>query len=159
MPSDLELRIVLTGPPTGYAFCLQRGKGAKAERLDYVEAAADDMAFELAVALRQGKQPDMPDFGGPFVQGPPGGRFFYLSVGRCSSIAEPHWIGRVKVPLGSITWPLARQATSSRRRLEARYAASRPDGRPALASIKLLDDGWTVAERRQSDCSQVPSRD
>ena len=30
-------------------------------------------------------------------------------------------------------------------RLEARYTASRPDGRPVLASVKLLDDGWTLA--------------
>ena len=145
MPSDLVLKIVLARPPNGHAFCLQRGKGAKAERLDYVEADDDDIAFELTVTLRQGKQPDMPDFGGPFVQGPPGGRFFYLCVGRCSTIAEPHWTGRVKVPLHSITWPLARQATSGDGRLEARYAASRPDGRPVLASVRLLDDGWTVA--------------
>ena len=145
MPSDLDLKIVVAGSPTDYAFCLQRGKGAKAERLDYVEAADDDIAFELTVTLRQGKQPDMPDFGGPFVQGPPGARFFYLCVGRCSMIAEPHWIGRVKVPLSSITWPAARQAVGAGGRLEARYAASRPDGRPVLASVKLLDDGWTVA--------------
>lgn len=145
MSSDLGLKIVLARAPTAYAFCLQRGKGAKAERLDYVEADDDDIAFELTVTLRQGKQPDMPDFGGPFVQGPPGGRFFYLCVGRCSMITEPHWTGRVKVPLNSITWPLARQATSGGGRLEARYMASRPDGRPALASVKLLGDGWTVA--------------
>lgn len=142
---DLGLTIVLADPPDGHAFCLQRGRGAKAERLDYVEAADGDIAFELTVTLRQGKQPDMPDFGGPFVQGPPGGRFFYLCVGRCSMIAEPHWTGRVKVPLSSITWPLARQAASGGRRLEARYAGSRPDGRAALASVKLLDHGWTVA--------------
>ena len=145
MASDLVLKVVLSGPPTGYAFCLQRGKGAKAERLDYVEADDDDMAFEVTVKLRQGKQPDMPDFGGPFVQGPPGARFFYLCVGRCSMIAEPHWTGRVKVPLNSITWPLARQATSGGGRLEARYTASRADGGPVLASVKLLDDGWTAA--------------
>ena len=142
---DLGLTIVLADPPGGYAFCLQRGRGGKAERMDYVEAAEGDISFDLTVALRQGKQPDLPDFGGPFVQGPPGGRFFYLCVGRCSLIAEPHWVGRVKVPLGSITWPLARQATSGGGRLEARYAASRPDGGAVLASVKLLDDGWIVA--------------
>lgn len=145
MPSDLDLKIVLADPPTGYAFCLQRGKGAKGERLEYVEVDHDDIAFELTVTMRQGKQPDLTDFGGPFVQGPPGARFFYLCVGRCSTIAEPHWTGRVKVPLGSITSSLARQAADGGGRLEARYAASRPDGRPVLASVKLLGDGWTVA--------------
>lgn len=144
MSSDLVLKIVLARPPSGYAFCLQRGKGAKAERLDYVEADDDDITFELTVTVRQGKQPDMPDFGGPFVQGPPGTRFFYLCVGRCSMTAEPHWTGRVKVPLNAITWPLARQATTGGARLEARYTASRPDGRPVLASVKLLGGGWAV---------------
>ena len=143
---DLGLTIVVAGPATGHAFCLQRGKGAKAKRLDYVEAADEDIAFDLTVTLRQGKQPDLPDFGGPFVQGPPRGRFFYLCVGRCSLIAEPQWIGRVKIPLsGAITWPAARQATRAGARLEARYTASRPDGRPVLASVELLDGGWTVA--------------
>ena len=151
MPDDLKLSIVLVAPPAGHAFCLQKGKGAKSERLDYVEvpedesaAGTDSIAFELAVTLRQGKRKDMPDFGGPFVQGPPGERFVYVCVGRCSTIAEPHWSGRVKVRLGSIVWPLARQASSEGRVLEARYAASRPDGRPALASVPLLGDGWTL---------------
>ena len=142
---DLGLTIVVAGPATGHAFCLQRGKGAKAERLDYVEAADEDIAFDLTVTVRQGKLPDLPDFAGPFVQGPPGGRFFYLCVGRCSLTAEPHWVGRVKVPLNTITWPVVRAATNTGGRLEARYTASRPDGRPVLASVKLLDDGWTVA--------------
>lgn len=144
MPDDLGLRIVLTGPPRGYAFCLQRGKGARSERLDYVEAEAGDVAFELNVTVREGRCPDVPDFAGPFVQGRPGGRFVYVCVGRCSTRTEPRWEGRVKVPLASITWSQVRAALGGGV-LEARYAASRPDGRPVYASVELTGDGWAVA--------------
>ena len=145
MADELRLTIVLGEPPEGFAFCLQRGKGAKSERLDYIEATGDDISFDLAVTVRQGKVKGMPDFAGPFVQGRPGERFFYLCVGRCSELVEPQWSGRVKVPLSSITWQLIEEANADDRPLRARYAASKPGGRPALASVRLLEDGWTTA--------------
>ena len=143
MPHEMRLKVVLAGPPVGYAFCLQRGKGAKGERLDYVEAEGGDIAFELTVQARERKRDGALDFGGPFVQGPPDGRFFYVCVGRCSTIAEPHWMGRVKVSLASIGWPLVREVREGGV-LEAAYAASRADGRPVLASVPLLGDGWSA---------------
>ncbi len=145
MADELHLTIVLTEPPEGFAFCLQRGKGANAERLDYIDAAGDDISFDLTVTVRQGKVKGMPDFAGPFVQGRPGERFFYLCVGRCSELVEPQWSGRVKVPLSSITWRHIEEAGRDDRHLRARYAASKPGGRPALASVQLLEDGWTTA--------------
>ena len=145
MTEQARLKIVLIDPPPGYAFCLQRGKGSKSERLDYVEADEADIAFELAVAVRAGRRADAPDFSGPFVQGPPGGRFVYVCVGRCSTIAEPHWAGRVKVPLKSITWPAVRRAASEDRVLEARYVAVRENGQPVFATAKLLGDAWAVS--------------
>ena len=96
MPEEISLRVVLVDPPPGFAFCLQRGKGAKSERLDYLEADGGELNFDLAVAVREGKIKGTPDFAGPFVQGPPGGRFFYLCVGQCAPTVEPHWSGRVK---------------------------------------------------------------
>ena len=146
MTNELHLTIVLADPPEGFAFCLQRGKGAKAERLAYTEAAGNDIAFDLTVTVRQGKIQGMPDFAGAFVQGRPGERFFYLCVGRCSELVEPQWSGRVKVPLSSITWKHIEEASADDRPLRAAYAASKPDGRPALASVRLLEEGWTTAE-------------
>lgn len=145
MADDVHLTIVLADPPEGFAFCLQRGKGAKAERLDYIDAAGNDISFDLTVTVRQGKVKGMPDFAGPFVQGRPGERFFYLCVGECSELVEPQWSGRVKVPLSSITWRHIEAAKAGGGPLRARYAASKPDGRPALASVRLLGDGWTAA--------------
>ena len=140
-------QIELADPPNGFAFCLQRGKGSNSERLDYVEVFEGDedtIAFSLEVTIRKAKSGPEPDFFGPFVQGPPGKRFFYLCVGQCVEGAAPRWSGRVKVPLVGIDWARVESVTETQARFFARYAASRPDGRPAFASVALLDDGWVV---------------
>ena len=144
MSDELRLTIELHDPPEGHAFCLQRGKGARSERLEYIEATGDDISFDLTVTVRKGKNPGAPDFAGPFVQGRPGERFFYLCVGQCSELVEPQWSGRVKVPLSSITWDLVEEAGLGVGRLRAGYVASRPNGAPVLASVSL-EGGWTPA--------------
>ena len=144
----LALQIELVNPPEGYAFCLQLGKGSRSERLDYVEVLEGDndpVAFDLEVTVREAKAHPVPDFFGPFVQGPPGARFFYVCVGQCVEGATPYWSGRVKVPLRGIDWASVEAASGSHARLFARYSASRPEGGPVLASVPLLDDGWIVA--------------
>lgn len=145
----LAIRIELVDPPEGYAFCLQRGKGSRSERLDYVEVLEGDddaIAFDLDVTVRRAKIGPEPDFFGPFVQGPPGARFFYVCVGQCVEGAAPHWSGRVKVPLAGIDWASVESAAADQACLFARYAASRPGGGPAFASVRLLDDGWVSVQ-------------
>ena len=143
----LRFRIRLIEPPTNYAFCLQRGKGSKAERLDYIEVLDDEdrnIEFDLDVTVRPAKNCTKPDFFGPFAQGPSGARFFYLCVGNIVKDGDPRWSGRVKVPLTGLDWSEIDAATQPGHFISGRYQASRPDGRPVLASIQLLDDGWTV---------------
>ena len=143
----LPLNIQLVHPPFGWAFCLQHGKGSKAERLDYIEVtenAKHPLQFELVITVRPAKHKPDPDFFGPFVQGNPGNRFFYLCVGRIVEAGDPEWSGRVKVPLTGIDWAKIDAATTSGHSLAAKYEAARPDGRPMLASVKLLEDGWQV---------------
>ena len=148
-PTTLALQVVLVDPPAGYAFCLQRGKGAKAERLDYVEGGSGDLTFELEVEariprLRPGEaSATMPDFAGPFVQGPRGGRFFYVCIGHVSTVVEPQWTARVKVHLGTINWEHVR-ASAEGAALRARYVAARTDGRPVTATVPLEGGGWQV---------------
>lgn len=145
--SILHLMIQLVDAPVGYAFCLQRGKGAKAERLDHIEVDEDEKShveFELDVVVRAAKSRPEPDFFGPFVQGNAGDRFFYVCVGNVVSEGVPHWAGRVKVPLAGIDWPLVKAATKASCFLNARYRASRADGQPVYASVRLEGEGWTV---------------
>ena len=97
------------------------------------------------MTARKAKAGPEPDFFGPFVQGPSGARFFYLCVGHFAEGDEPYWFGRVKVPLSGIGWAAVVAASKDTdTRLQARYAATRPDGRPALATVALLDEGWAV---------------
>ena len=143
----LHLKIRLVAPPTNYAFCLQRGKGAKAERLDYVEVLNGEdqcLEFELQVTVRPAKNRIEPDFFGPYVQGTFGARIFYLCVGAVVEVGDPKWSGRVKVPLVGLDWPLINEATKPSNFLYARYHASQPNGRPIFASVQLLDNGWTI---------------
>ena len=144
---NLHLKLQLIEPPIGYAFCLQKGKGAKAERLDYIEVDTEgesEIEFELEVEVRTGRSSPQPDFFGPFVQGNASARFFYVCVGNVVSNGNPHWTGRVKVPLAGIDWPTVEEAVKTDCFLIARYQASRADGQPVYASVKLLDEGWMV---------------
>ena len=141
----LRLKIQLVDPPVGYAFCLQRYKGAKAERLDHIEVVEDEktsVEFELKVIVRMAKSRPEPDFFGPFTQGASGSRFFYVCVGSVGLDGITRWEGRVKVPLTGIDWSTVDAATTPGKLLIASYQASKPDGRPVYASVKLLDDGW-----------------
>ena len=144
---NLNLKIQLANPPLNHAFCLQQGKGAKAERLDYVEflkKCQPDITFGLAVVAKRAKHGPEPDFFGPFVQGSSGQRFFYICVGTVNQQSDPIWVGRVKVPLVGINWKMIHDASNVNCCLTASYQASRFDGQPVLASIKLLDGGWVV---------------
>ena len=79
---------------------------------------------------------------GPFVHGPPSGRFLHLS---CRAAAPgPHaWIFRLKVPLTGIADQLGARAGDSDEaiRFEARVRAS------GGGTVPLLDTGWLRLSR------------
>jgi hypothetical protein len=144
----LPMRIRLIDPPLGHAFCLQRGKGSSATKLEYQVAADNDLAFELDMEAREGKISGSSNFTGPYSQGTPTARFFYLCVGRAVDGKQPDWSGRVKVPLSAIPW---RQVEAVLGKpdllLEASYEATNKKGTPALATVPLLDGGWIESPR------------
>jgi len=49
-----------------------------------------------------------PDFSGPFVHGPKGARFIYLSW-KLPEHADSAWLWRVKIPLALLDWKLIDQ--------------------------------------------------
>ena len=148
MDHSLALRIKLVEPPDGFAFCLQRGKGPKSERLDYSIAEGSDLAFELDVDVRESNEKGVANFVGPFAQGTPDARFFYICAGEYAEPDEPRWLGRVKIHLSSITWAAVEAVAGDPNRiLEASYAATGPKGGPSLASVPLLNDGWKAVRR------------
>jgi hypothetical protein len=79
-----------------------------------------------------------PDFSGPFVQGPKGGRFIYIDIGTCAGQRDSRWSRRLKIPLTAITEEMTAAV------LETRINGTSRDGGPACATPKPFN-GWTTA--------------
>ena len=139
---DLDLRIHVIGPPARHAYCLQIGKAAKAENGAIVETSGDDVTFELRVTAARAKSGAMTNITGPYAQGKPSERFFYLRVGAFNERREIQWVGRIKVPVAAIPWTLAQEAIDADRALVASFDGSRGD-RPVLASVALRQ-AWSL---------------
>jgi hypothetical protein len=80
------------------------------------------LLFEIDIAV---KHADAPLFSGPFVHGPPGGRFLYLSWKKHGQHEHP-WAWRIKMALGGISPSLLRQARKAGHCLEANVVGRRP---------------------------------
>ncbi|MCC6538633.1 MAG: hypothetical protein IT162_13845 [Bryobacterales bacterium] len=135
MERTLQLRITLVKPPAGVQFCLQRGK---AELVDAAMSTGEDLSFTLDVRAQPAGDGGVRLLG-PFTQGPPTARFFYIGVGTYAGQLVSPWSRRIKVPLSGITWALAEHGA-----LEAHIAGTGRDGGPACATVPLLDGGWRV---------------
>jgi hypothetical protein len=138
---DLPLRIVIEDPVPDAALALQRGKAGAAELVAPSSVTADAVVFDLAVRVDRAKAGPSPRLLGPYVQGPPDGRFVYVCVGAYAGDGASPWAGRIKVPLADLSWPLI-EALPADGRLEGRIAGRSPKGGPVLASVKLLPPGW-----------------
>lgn len=138
---ELTLRITLQQPPPGVPFAVQRGKE---EIVDALQSSGCDLTFEVPVAVKSGRD-GSPDFSGPFVQGPPGGRFVYICSGkRAGGLLSP-WERRAKVPLGAITWELIRLAERIPHPcLAVSFAGTMKDGGPVCTSIRLIPLDWRI---------------
>ncbi len=145
MISDLPLRIIVIKPVAGVSICLQKGK------FGLVGPASESVgqtAFDLTVNIRNVRADGPPNFVGPFVQGPLGGRFVYVNAGTLAGHRESCWTRRAKVSLAGITWNLIEESLAgSDAVLEARIEGTSRDGGPACASVPLLEGGWRVIAR------------
>lgn len=144
MESDLPVRLVLVDPPPGVDFGIQRGGGALYETLFVQQARGGDVIFDFSVTVTDNRKDSLPNFKGPFVQGPPASRFIYVDVGTCAGQRDTQWSRRMKIPLQGITWVLIRRAMSkSGHKLLARIPGRGKDGGPNCATVKLLGQ-WEV---------------
>ncbi len=142
MTTLLKLRIRVLNPLPELGYCLQKGKGTNAENGPWVETTGDDIEFDLEVNAAPARTGNTANITGPYAQGKPGERFFYLTVRSIDERGEPRGVGRVKVPVFAIPWALADKAMAASRILHAAFEGRRGD-RPALASV-LLDPDWRL---------------
>lgn len=147
MVVELRLRIVLESPPAGVDFGLQQGKGADYRTVQTQRSKGEDLAFEATVTARDDPGDGTPDFLGPLAQGPRGGRFLYIDVGKLAGQEDSMWERRIKVPLAGISWGMVEEVSADPDlALEARLPETGRDGGPSCGTVKLAT-GWEPAPR------------
>jgi hypothetical protein len=91
MKSELPIRLVLVDPPAGVAFGIQRGAGREYETLFVQQRASGNLCFDFSLTVTDDRKDGLPNFQGPFAQGPPANRFIYIDVGTLAGQKETHW--------------------------------------------------------------------
>jgi hypothetical protein len=140
---SLTLRIVVLDPPADILWALQLGQD---EMVKPSAATKRRICFEFAVEVVEGSSKGTFRLRGPAVQGRPGERFVYLSIGTCAGQAGTDVARRAKIGLEGIT-PKLLDAVRAKRGgvLEVQFAGTDSKGGAACATVPLLGDGWYVA--------------
>ena len=147
MESDLPIRLVLVDPPSGVDYGIQHGSGANYETLFVQQAKHRDVIFDFSMKVADNRKDGLPNFKGPFAQGPLAGRFIYIDVGTYAGQKDTPWSRRMKIPLHGVTWELIREVTSKPgRKLLAKIPGTGKDGGPSCATVRLLGP-WQVIKR------------
>ena len=147
MESDLPIQLVLVDPPSGIDYGIQRGSGAEYETMFVQQRERGDVVFDFSLTVADNRKNGLPNFKGPFAQGPLASRFIYVDVGTYAGQKDTPWSRRMKVPLQGITWALIKQVASKPGQiLSARIPGTGKDGGPSCATVKLLGP-WQVIKR------------
>jgi Family of unknown function (DUF5990) len=142
MDTVVNCRIVLETPPPGVDYGLQEGRGSVSGTVQTQRSNGSDLRFEFTAGVRT--TGSSPDFRGPFIQGPAGGRFVYICIGTCAGQADTPFSRRLKIPLTGISSDMIRRASSAKEAvLETRVQGTGRDGTPACASVKDFA-GWNL---------------
>ncbi|HVW94796.1 MAG TPA: DUF5990 family protein [Mucilaginibacter sp.] len=139
---DITLHITVQQPPAGFYYGLQKGSGSQFENEQVRLSAGVDLDFSLTVGVKTDAQTGLPRFGGPFVQGPAGGKFIYIGIGAYAG-HESAWSGRLKIPLSGITAEMVAAADNG---LQTYVAGTGKNGMPACATVKPFS-GWKIRDQ------------
>ncbi len=88
------------------------------------------------------------DLAGPYIQGPPGGRFIYLSWGTVDDAGGFSLFRRAKLWLGAVPADVLDQAVD-RGLLVGRVGLTDPEGNPRCAAVRPPVIQWSAAGRGQ----------
>jgi hypothetical protein len=145
MTRELTFRILLEKPPAGTDFGLQKGRGIPYETVQKQRSVGGNLQFEFTVQPKPGSNGAAPNLLGPFVQGPPDGRFVYLDIGGAAGQFDTQWRRRLKIPLSGIPWdaikPLAEDLPVI---FETHIPGTGKDGGPTCGTVKPFA-GWKLA--------------
>ncbi len=148
MNQELPIRIILERPPTGVDFGVQKGNGHHYETIQKQRSNNNDLCFEFKISVKESKTP-LPDFSGPFVQGPKTGRFIYIDIGTYAGQINSGWGRRLKIPLiGISSETIKLLLTDSSLILETKVPGTGKDGGPNCATVKPFP-GWHLGTLKQ----------
>jgi hypothetical protein len=141
MPKEISLRIVLQNAVEGAIYALQKGKVPNSETVQVQFGAGRDLTFEFTIIVKEASGP-LPALAGPFVQGPAGKRFVYITIG--SHVGQPgaSWSGRLKVPLPEATFQNA-LAEEENAFWTCTVPGRNKEGKPVFATVKPFA-GWSI---------------
>ncbi|MBS1564569.1 MAG: hypothetical protein JST39_09275, partial [Bacteroidetes bacterium] len=140
---ELDFQIILQSPDKGTDYALQKGHGPNREPVQRQLTFDDDLLFRFRIGIQQGKD-GLPDFTGPFVQGPPGERFICICTGAYAGQKYTSTGRRLKIPLSNISWELIRKTLEQGDQiLHAAVKGKSERGAPVSETIRPAD-GWTL---------------
>jgi hypothetical protein len=141
---EITLKIILLSPPPGIDYGLQKGSGSNYEAIQKQRSGSGDLSFQFSIETKGDRVKDqVPDFRGPFVQGPINGRFIYIDIGALAG-QEGQLAWRLKIPLTGISWQMLEQISSdSLAYLETRVPGTHKNGGPNCATVKPFE-GWIL---------------
>jgi hypothetical protein len=139
MDQELKCHILLEHPVSGVAYALQKGSGSFYETVKGDIANGQSILFNFSIRIKNADA-DLPDFGGPFVQGPKGSRFIYIDIGTYAGQKDSTWSRRLKIPLSHIDRKLMNAALKNGG-LETIVEGVGKGGGPNCGTIKPFA-GW-----------------
>ena len=146
MNQELSIRIILEGPPSGVDFGIQKGTGNNYETILKQRSSEKDLCFVFKISVQENKD-SLPDFKGPFVQGPSSERFIYVDIGTAAGQFDSVWTRRLKVPLRDISTETIQQLLADASLvLETKVPGTGKDGGPNCATVKPFP-GWHLSPK------------
>lgn len=143
---SLTFRIILKDPTEGVEFGLQKGAGNRYETVQKQKATKGNLHFDFIAEVKKGKSGDY-SLQGPFVQGPPQGRFVYIDIGTAAGQVGSPWTRRLKIPLTGISQELLTDVFNGHNKiLETKVPGTGRDGGPNCATVKPFE-GWNQIEK------------
>jgi hypothetical protein len=138
---SLIMKIVLIKPTQGVDIGLQKGSGSGYETVQKQRAKFEDLYFEAEIDVKKAKSGGY-GFYGPFVQGPPDGRFLYLDIGTYAGQKDSVWGGRLKIPLTGIPETVVKESISiAEITMETIIPGVAKNGGPNCGTVKPFP-GW-----------------
>ena len=141
MKQEIGLRIRVLRPMAGVVMQVQRGK---CELLPPVNESGTELVFEFPISVDTSGA--LPNFLGPYAQGPKDARFVYVNTGTYAGQADSCWARRAKISLMSVTAEQVGQILTGGGRLETSFPGTGDrDGGPTCASVKGIE--WKVVKK------------